>query len=101
MNERLVVDVVFKTEGDSFSGQLDEYGNIVVGGNSYTYIGGFKSGFIDRRGEGHLIRDIFVKLEDFEEFARALSENDVEIEPTGVDKKPAQSFSTELSELLF
>lgn len=101
MNERLVVDVIFGTESDSFVGKLDEWGDIIVCGNSYIGFGGIKTNFLDKKGGRHSISNIFVGLDDFPKIARALSENEVEIGMTEVEKEPAPSLTAELSELSF
>ncbi|MBI2594274.1 hypothetical protein HYW39_01095 [Candidatus Curtissbacteria bacterium] len=100
MSERLIVDVYFATEGDLYTGKLDEWGDITVCGTSYIGFGGMKTNFIDRRDENHPICHILVKLENFREIANALSENNVEIGPPEVDRKPASSISAELLESL-
>lgn len=108
MSERIIADVYFSDKngllpdaiGDLFPGTIDEWGDITVCGNSYIGFGGIKTDFVDKKGEKHSIRDVFVQLKDFEKIERALSDNEVEFSRPGVDYKPAASYSAEFQDLL-
>lgn len=84
----MIVDAYFVTQGNTFAGTLDEWGDIIVCGTSYVGFGGTKLNFVDRRGDQHSICDILVDQRDFEQIADALLKNEVEIGPAGVDREP-------------